>query len=299
MQHIKDSIYVFDKANIPVATAKSGEILCFESMDCFGCQIKSEADLVEDLDLEKCNPAAGPVYLEAAEPGDVLAVDILDIDVDDFGYSCTMAHVGPLIDKCELRTRKIPNKDGICYFNDVAWPLDPMIGVMGVAPAGEPVISADAARHGGNMDCRLVRKGNTVYFPVNVPGALLAMGDIHATMGDGECTGTGIEIGGRSTVRVRVIKNFKLNWPVLETKDEWYVLTNGQTSDLSLTRGYEELHRLLMNAYGWDATDTAIYMSVQARIGCSQATMFGDESGNMFRTGAPKIVSKPRLVPCE
>ena len=128
--------------------------------------------------------------MEGAEPSDVLAVDILDVDVDDYGFTCTIGDVGALKDKCELRTRKMPNKDGLCYFNDVCWPLDPMIGVMGVAPAGDPIISADA-------------------------------------------------------------------------------------------------------------TDTAIYMSVQARIVCSQATMIGDESGNTFRTGAPKILTKPRLVPAE
>ena len=92
-----------------------------------------------------------------------------------------------------------------------------MIGVIGCAPSGPDVIDGYVGSHGGNMDCKLITKGTRLYFPVRVEGALLQMGDVHAAMGDGELCGTGIEIPAEITVRVSLLKNFELHWPVLET----------------------------------------------------------------------------------
>ena len=230
----------------------------------------------------------------------MLAVDILDIQVADKGVMMTLEGYGALWPTCKARTKIIPVKDGYAHFNDVVWPIDPMIGVIGTAPDGEPVPSGYSFNGGGNMDSRLIRKGATVYFPVRVPGALLAMGDIHATMGDGEVCETGIEISGEVLVRVRIIRNFKLNWPVTETEDFWFVNTNGRTCDVAIRRGYEELQRLVMNAYGWDATDVTFYLSAQARLEANQAVLDvneTDEEGDTFRVGVPKLSSKPRLIP--
>ena len=230
----------------------------------------------------------------------MLAVDILDIQVADQGVMMTLKGYGALWPTCEVRTKIIPVKDGYAHFNDVVWPIDPMIGVIGTAPDAEPVPSGYSFNGGGNMDSRLIKKGATVYFPVRVPGALLAMGDIHATMGDGEVCETGIEIPGEILVRVRIIRNFKLNWPVTETEDFWFVNTNGRTCDVAIRRGYEELQRLVMNAYGWDATDVTFYLSAQARLEANQAVLDineTDEEGDTFRVGVPKLSSKPRLIP--
>ena len=297
MQELINWTYKFSKNGEPIAHAKSGETVKFITRDCNDGQIQREDQYADHLDWEKCNPATGPLYIDGAEPGDALAVDILNVDVDDHGVVCTIPELGPLWPSCELRTHRIEIRDGYAYFNDVKWPIDPMIGVIGTAPDGDEEISSGFVFNGGgNMDSRRITKGVTVWFPVRVKGALLAMGDIHATMGDGEVIGNGIEIAGEIIVRVRLLKNFKLNWPVTETKDAWYVNTCGSTCDEAIDRGYKEMQRLISNAYGWDMTDAAMYMSIQGFLESNQACLTPDEGGDTFRVGTPKVVSKPRLI---
>ena len=301
MQVIKDKyIYKFSKDNEPIAHAADGEELRFLTRDCFNCQITSEEQTMDHIDFERCNPATGPVYIDGAEPGDVLAVDILDIKVADHGVVAAVKGYGILSELGVSRTKIIEVKDGYVTFNDVKFLAVPMIGVIGTAPSDEPVITGYSFNGGGNMDSRKINKGTTVYLPVRVPGALLAMGDVHAVMGDGEVCETGVEINADIQVRVRLIKDFELNWPVTETDDAWFVNTNGISCDVALERGYRELLRLVSNAYGWDLTDSTMYISLQAFVEANQAVLEPnkeDNEGPVFRTGVPKLASKPRLIP--
>lgn len=299
MLTIKNCIYEFNKDNVPEACCDPGSVVHFVTRDCFDGQVKTEQDHVEHIGFSHTNPAAGPLYINGAEPGDALAVDILDIQTADHGVIATFSGYGALSETCEVRTKIVQVRDGVVYFNDVTWTADPMIGVIGTAPAKDPVPSGYSFCCGGNMDSRLIRKEATVYFPVQVEGALLAMGDVHASMGDGEVCETGIETAADILVRVRLIKQFHLNWPVTETEDAWYVNTNGRTCDIAIQRGYEELQRLVMNAYGWDATDTTMYISVQGILEANQAVLDQnetDEEGDTFRVGVPKLNIKPRLI---
>ena len=300
MLELRDYVYTFSKENKPIARASDGEEVIFHTLDCFGQQIKSENDLLDHLDYERCNPATGPLYIENAMPGDVLAVDILDIEVAKTGVMTTIKDGGALGKSCEMRTKILRVEDGYVYFNDIRFPAEPMIGVIGCAPADSPVISARSFNGGGNMDSRIITKGTTVYLPVRTPGGLLAMGDVHAAMGDGEVCETGVEIDAVIRVRIRLIKNFELNWPLTETSAFWFVNTNGKDCDSAIQRGYEEMQRLIMNAYGWDATDACIYLSAQARVEANQAVLDVndcDEEGDTFRVGVPKLREKPRLIP--
>ena len=150
------------------------------------------------------------------------------------------------------------------------------------------------------MDNEMVCDGAVLYFPVAVEGALLALGDVHAVMGDGEVCETGVEINADIQVRVRIIKDFELNWPVTETEDAWFVNTNGVDCNQAIERGYRELLRLISDAYGWDNTDSTMYMSLQALVEANQAVLgpnYLDEKGPTFRVGVPKLASKPRLIP--
>ena len=297
---IENYIYDFNKDNVPAAVCDPGSVVHFVSRDCFDGQIRTERDRVDHMDFSHTNPATGPLYVNGAEPGDVLAVDILDIQTADHGVIATFAGLGALSKTCQVRTKIVPVKDGVVYFNDVAWEAEPMIGVIGTAPAGEAVPSGYSFCCGGNMDSRLIKKGATVYLPVQVAGGLLALGDVHASMGDGEVCETGIEIAADIFVRIRLIKQLELHWPLTETEDMWYVNANGKTCDLAIQRGYEELQRLVMQAYGWDATDAAMYLSLQARLEANQAVLDHnetDEEGDTFRVGVPKLIVKPRLIP--
>lgn len=271
MKIIDKSVYHFSKDNEPFGHANPGDLLLFKTMDCFSNTINTAEDLVLHLDYSVANPAAGPVYIDGAEPGDVLVVDILDINVADYGVICTVPECGPLCDDMEDRTKVVWIKDGVADFNGVKFQINPMIGVIGTAPDGEPVGDGFPGNHGGNMDSKVITKGARVYFPVRVPGALLQMGDIHATMGDGELCGTGIEIKGEILVKTSIIKKFELNWPVTETATHWYVNACAHEYPDALKLASKELQRLICNAYGWDKTDAYLYMSVQSNVEINQA----------------------------
>lgn len=289
MKIVSDLVVKFSKDYEPSYRAKDGETLVFRTVDCFGGQVKSDADYPVDMDEETEDQATGLVYVENAMPGDILVVDILDVVVDTQGVTCAIG--GPLYDKCVPRTKIIPVKNGVAYFNDLKWPVDPMIGVIGVAPAGDPIACVQIGDHGGNMDSKIIKKGARVYLPVQVEGGLLGMGDIHATMGDSELCGTGIEIAGDITVRVSVLKNFKLNLPVTETRDRWYVNCARADYETALHDICIEMHRLLMNSYGWDATDAYLYMSIQCDIEINQFSLPCPIDMSL-RAGVPKVFGK-------
>ena len=225
-------------------------------------------------------------------------LDIYDIVVADQGVIATDDHCGPLFETTDYRSKIIPIEGGMADFNGVKFPIDPMIGVIGTAPDGEDVIDGFVGAHGGNLDNKLVTKGTRMYFPVRVPGALLQMGDVHATMGDAELCGTGIEIAAEITVKVSLLKNFELNWPVLETfgpQGKWYVNASAQEFDEALMNASKELQRLLMRITGWDAVETYMYMSVQSDVELSQACK-PCEVQLSLRFGTPKLPQFPPLV---
>lgn len=297
MKKITDQVYRFSKDNAPCDTVKPGKLLKFKTLDCFSNKITDENTTMKDLDYgyEVANPAAGPVFVEGAEPGDVLVVDIYDIEVADEGTISTDDHCGPLFETTGYRTKKIQITDGFADFNGVKFPIDPMIGVIGTAPDGEDIINGYVGNHGGNMDNKKITKGTRLYFPVRVKGALLQMGDVHATMGDAELCGTGIEIPAEITVKVSLIKDFKLNWPVLETSDRWYVNACAQEFNEALVNASKELQRLLMDITGWDAEETYMYMSVQSDVEINQACK-PCAVPLILRFGTPKLAQFPPLV---
>lgn len=295
MKIISDQYYinVHSENNKPAEHAADGELVVFQTRDCYNRLVQTEErTLEEQLGDEPDNPSTGPLYVDGAEPGDVIAVDILDIAVADHGV--VAIGCGPFQNKKEKEPFHIlPVKDGRVKFQDVEWDIDPMVGVVGTAMPGREIGTINAFEGGGNMDSRIIRKGATVWLPVRVPGALLVMGDIHATMGDGEVCGTGLEIDGEITVRVRLLKNFELNWPVTETKDAWYVNSCGDTCDEAIRAGYMEMRRLIANAYGWSLEDAAFYMTLRGYLESNQACLVPHDT---FRIGTPKVNGKPRLV---
>ncbi|ONI39833.1 hypothetical protein AN639_00545 [Candidatus Epulonipiscium fishelsonii] len=296
MKIIEGKQCILSKENKPVATMAVGEIAQFNTIDCFGEQINSEDQVVTSIDFNFVNPTAGPVYIEGAQPGDVLVVDILDIEVNDKGVACTLPNMGPLRDKCSLRTKIFNIKDGYTDFNGIPIKIDPMVGVIGVAPKDEGIPCGFAHRHGGNIDSKLIKKGARVYLPVFVEGALLQMEDLHAVMGDGELCGTGLEIGGKIIFKVDLIKNFELNWPITETTDRWYVNSRGEDYDKSLIQGVGEMARLMKPVYNWEIEDISIYISLQGAVEVNQGTRpdANETAGGMvnLRISIPKIPNK-------
>jgi amidase len=164
-------------------------------------------------------PMTGPISVEGAEPGDALAIYIDAIDIDSSGWTVAQpgrGASGDLIDEAEVRVLEIRDQE-IPFGFGATIPLSPMIGAIGTAPRDAAMDSGIPEAHGGNMDCTLIKPKATLYLPVNVPGALLGLGDLHAAMGDGEVGMAGLEVNGSVLLRVRVFKRGAMPLPLVDT----------------------------------------------------------------------------------
>lgn len=266
--HTDTKIHKMSKDNAPVATAKSGDTVRFETLDCFGCQLSSEEQHLGGLDWNNINPATGPLFVEGAEPGDVLKVEILSIELDDHGVMVDGPGEGVTgAAVTEESTKILPVKDGMVTFNEkLSFPICPMIGVIGTAPAGEAADTGTPGAHGGNMDCTRIGAGATLYLPVNVEGALLAMGDLHALMGDGEVEVCGVEIAGAVTVRVTVVKNCSLPTPFLINSEIAASIYSAQTVDAASIGATMSMHGFLMQELGMDEHEAGMLLSVAGNL---------------------------------
>lgn len=231
-------IYAMARENPPAITVESGSEVIFETCDCFSDQITAQDAVFHELDWQRVNPATGPVFVNGAKPGDVLRVDIQRIRFTrDHAVMVTAPELGVIGDELsapEVSIVPVSNGKATLAGNiDVA--LRPMIGVIGVAPAGEAISCGTPGSHGGNMDCKEIVEGSTLWLPVNVEGALFALGDLHAAMGDGEVSVCGLEIPGEVTVTLSVIKNRSLPTPMLENADTLYTLASSLTLDDAAT----------------------------------------------------------------
>lgn len=221
-----DVIYAFSPHMEPAMIVRPGETVKFETLDALGGQIESEQDVLK-LDFSKVNPATGPIFIEGAEKGKTLIVEILDISIaSDHGVIVAEEGFGVLKNVVKgFKAKILPIQKGCVIFNDLHIPLKPMVGVIGVAPEKEEFPTGTAHKHGGNMDTKEVTVGSKLRFPIFQDGALLALGDVHAVMGDGEVCVSACEVPAAVTVRVSV-GNETIEWPMVETDEDVYILVS-------------------------------------------------------------------------
>lgn len=256
-------IFHFNTTNKANYTVQDGEVFWVEADDCYSGQITDASVKRTDIDISIMDCAVGPIDVEGAEPGDTLCVEVMAIDLADHGIMVTNCGLGVLGDRItEPDTKIIPIKDGFAHFSDtIKIPLTPMIGVMGVAPKSGEIHCAVPDDHGANMDTKLVKVGSRVYFPVAQKGAGLAVGDMHACMGDGELSGTGIEIAGRMCLKVTVYKDRPIERPVIETYDGIYFLASRPTLDESIKVATSDVVDFLMKKLDLNFPDAYRLMS--------------------------------------
>lgn len=238
--HVVDAthvVYAYDKASTPAVRVRSGDVVVLECHDSNHGAIRSAQDGPSKVDFDHINPATGPIYVEEAVPGDVLAVHIWRIDVGDQGSALQFPHeYGFLKHEMGPFTKIAQIRDGMAFFSEhIHIPIRPSMGTFGVAPAGEPVSTLYPGDNGANMDHKDVCAGNTVYMPVFVPGALLAMGDAHALIGDGESSGEGLEVASVVTIQVEVCKSISLPRPMIESQTEIMTCGWGTTMEEATT----------------------------------------------------------------
>jgi amidase len=263
----------------PALTVASGDTVITETID---------ADGVDKEGVRRTtgpNPMNGPIFVEGAAPGDALKVEIVRMTPAS-ATGWTRASLAANVVDPEV-VRKLPPSDKVTWRIDrqaltatldppvpglesFVLPVEPMIGCFGVAPAmGQAIGTMTSAQNGGNMDYRGFHPGVTVWFPVAVEGALFFLGDAHATQGDGEIVGTGIETCFEIEVRLTVEKGRKLVWPRGENETEIFSAGNARPLDQALQHATTDMYNWLQSDYGLSPTAASHLMGqvVQYHVG--------------------------------
>ncbi|MCB8876570.1 acetamidase/formamidase family protein [Acidisoma silvae] len=223
--HAAQHHFGWDNSFAPVLRTEPGKTIAFQCNDASAGQLTPDSTVgdVTTLDFGLINPVTGPVYVEGAEPGDVLKVSIHDFTPSGFGWTANIPGFGLLADQFPDAALKIWSYDAAtlapALFSDIARvPLKPFAGTIGVALAEAGLHSIVPPRRvGGNMDIRDLAVGTELYLPVEVAGALFSIGDTHAAQGDGEVCGTAIESPMNLTLTLDLIKQTKLETPRFTT----------------------------------------------------------------------------------
>jgi acetamidase/formamidase len=214
--------YNWDTGNEPVLEIASGDTVVFHTREVSDGQItpESDASVIESLDWDRVYPLAGPVAVQGAEPGDTLAVEVLDIHTEGWGWTAILPGLGLLPDDFpDAYLRIFDISDGqAARLEGATIPLDPFLGTMGVCPEGakEQAIMPPGP-FGGNMDTRQLHQGTTLYLPVQVPGANFSTGDAHGMQGDGEVCVTGLEAPMYASLRFTLEKGRSIPTPQYRT----------------------------------------------------------------------------------
>lgn len=265
-------IYEMSHKHTPVLRVASGTEVTIETYDCFLNQITSADTEFNAIDWSQINPATGPIYVEDAEPGDILAVKIHKIELDKQGVMATGPQLGVMGHRIEeFSVKVVPIENGQAIFNnEIALPLNPMIGVIGVAPKEGEVPCGTPGDHGGNMDTTLIAEGATIYFPVFHPGALFSLGDVHAAMGDGEVGVSGIEIPAKITATLRVIKGSSIETPLVENEEGIAFLVSKKTLDEAADQSVEQLVDYLLQRTNMKIDEVTMLLSAAGHVQISQ-----------------------------
>lgn len=257
------TFYRFEPGLLPVCRINPGDEVVFETHDCFQGQIRSEDDLIANLDWNHTNPATGPVFIEGAKPNMILRIEILDVGVNEKSVMVTIPGEGAVGDKIkEMETTIVHRRgNGLVFKDKVTLPLQPMIGVIGVAPAAGSIGNGVPDYHGGNMDCTLIRKGTRLYLTVQVEGALLGVGDLHAVMGDGEVVAVGAESAGTVRLKPEIVDLPNLPTPFLETDDAVVTIFSDPDLDTAAAGAAHQMLDFLTSFAGLPVNDASMLMS--------------------------------------
>lgn len=267
-----NTIFAFSKDHEPAITIEPGDTIEVETVDGLSNQIRKEEDMIDALDWDRVNPATGPIYINGAQAGDTLKVTIQKINIDDQGVLLTGPNIGVLGDEMTEMTKKIvPIKNEQVVFNDkLSFPPTKMIGVIGVAPEGEAIPCGTPESHGGNMDTTTIKENSIVYLPVATDGALLALGDFHAAMGDGEICGTGVEIAGSAVLKVEVVPNRKIDHPIVQYEEGLSFIASKETLDDAAKEATKQAVHFLAENSDLPLDEAAMLMSAVGQLQTSQ-----------------------------
>ena len=272
--------FVYGPYAQPVLRIRPGDRVEVETLDAFGGAVRSESDRpTAVLNMPFVNPQNGPIAVEGAKKGDVLAVHIQDIKprgpqpagttalIPEFGGLVATPNTALLNQPLPERVKKMEVTEAGVRFNDrITLPYEPFIGTLGVSPEIEAISSLTPDYYGGNMDLPDVAPGAIVYFPVQHEDAYLYLGDCHGTQGDGELCGVAVEMAATVTIHVDLIKGWSIGWPRLE--NERFIMAIGSTRPMedAARIAYRELIRWLVADYGWDELEAYFFLTQAGRV---------------------------------
>lgn len=262
------TLFSFDEDLEPVLKVPSGETVRIRTKDCFGNQLQGPEDQLSEIDWEAINPATGPIYVEGAVAGGTLKVHIDNIELDAQTSSCTGKDEGVCGDRfSDWATHFCKVEDGKVVWDErLSIPLAPMIGVIGVAPEGEPVNCGTPGKHGGNMDNTAIAAGATLYFPVAVDGALFGCGDMHAVMGDGEVSVSGAEVAGYATVTLTALPELSVPNPLIENDTHFGIIVSAESLDKAAELAVQQMVDLLASRTNESEADLVMLLSLVADV---------------------------------
>ncbi|MCL2498463.1 MAG: acetamidase/formamidase family protein [Symbiobacteriaceae bacterium] len=264
--------------NIPVGTVTPGEVFRVYTQLNSGTWLKNIDDLYAREKQDVSNPCVC-LAVEGAEPGDSLAVKILNIEPDEVGYTgfdgTGRSGLFSLIDAAPwgLTTKTVRIAEGLIHWSDTLQiPIAPMIGVIGTAPANEELVNTKAGAYGGNMDVQEVTTGACIYLPVAVPGALLHIGDVHAIQGDGElCSAGGTECRAHVTLQIEIVKDTP-RWGSVRLENDEYIVTicSGRSVEETFYGATADLLTWLKSDYGFSREEGYMLMAQLMEARASQ-----------------------------
>lgn len=268
-------IYQMSAENQPSAFIEPGETITVETYDCYQGQLLPEGSSFKNFDRRFGNPATGPICINGAKPGDLLKITIQKIALGPVGILDIGPNSGAMKEYFpEPVIRRIPVEDGTLTYcgtngRDVKIPVKPMIGVIGTAPskAAGAVSTMTPMDHGGNMDCTRICEGSILYLPVFTEGGLLALGDFHAIMGDGEVGNCGVEIEGEAELTIDLIHGTDntspvISFPLIENSEQWITVAYGETLDLASEKAVKQMFQFLTGHQNLSPADAGMLIDM-------------------------------------
>ena len=264
----------------PVLEVKPGDRIVVDTRDAFEGKVRTVHDLPSKvLTMPFVNPQNGPIMVEGAEPGDVVAVYIESMAprgpnprgtcamIPQFGALSGTMFTALLADSLPEIVRKIDvDEDGVYWSPRVTLPYRPHIGTLSCSPQIDSINSLTPDSHGGNMDLPDMGPGSITYLPVRSPGARVFIGDAHACQGDGEVCGVAVEYQSTTTIEVDLIKGWAIEWPRLETEDMIMAIGSARPLEDATRIAYKDLVLWMEADYAFDRWDAYMMLSQCGRV---------------------------------